>query len=155
MPAFLEDHPNPDKNVFLMMRFGAGPQYQVIHDAMREGMAHFGLKVLRADDRDYTGDLWENVCVYMLGSRYGVAVFEEIDQREFNPSVALELGFMFAHSRRCLILKEQRMPRLPTDIVGKLYKAFDSYNIPSSIQATVEAWAGDIGLQRSAPGTPD
>jgi hypothetical protein len=68
------------------------------------------LSVLRADDKDYTGDLWENVCLYMLGCRFGVAVFEEIDQREFNPNVAFELGFMTAHGKRCPLLKDQRKP---------------------------------------------
>ena len=101
--------------------------------------------MLRADDKDYTGDLWDNVCVYMLGCRFGVAVFEEIDVREFNPSVALELGFMLALSKRCLLLKEQRMTQMPTDIVGKLYKPFDSYNIPATISVAVAQWMRDIG----------
>jgi nucleoside 2-deoxyribosyltransferase len=86
-------------------------------------------------------------CVsYILGSKYGIAVFEEIDEREFNPSVALELGFMLAQNKRCLILKDRRMPRMPTDIVGKLYKEFDTYDITASITAAVESWIRDIGL---------
>jgi hypothetical protein len=148
MPAFLRDHPTPERNVFLMMRFRAGPQYDEIHKAIREAVGLYGLNLLRADDRDYTGDLWDNVCLYMLGSRFGVAVFEEIDVREFNPNVALELGFMIAHGKRCLLLKDQRMPRMPTDIVGKLYREFDSYNIPSTIGGAVGRWALDIGLPR-------
>jgi hypothetical protein len=148
LPTFLHDHPRPEHSVFLMMRFRAGPQYDEIHKAIRDGMASWGLKVLRADDKDYTGDLWENVCLHMLGCRFGVAVFEEIDIREFNPNVALELGFMIALGKRCLLLKDQRMPRMPTDIVGKLYKEFDSYNITSTISTAVDRWARDIGLQR-------
>ena len=80
-PAFFEITLDRDKNVFLMMRFRGGPQYEEIHQALRIAMARYGLTVVRADDKDYTGDLWENVCVYMLGSRFGVAVFEEIDLR--------------------------------------------------------------------------
>jgi hypothetical protein len=152
MPAFLRDHPNPERNVFLMMRFRSGAQYDEIHRAIREGLASYGLNVVRADDKDYTGDLWENVCLHMLGCRFGVAVFEEIDLREFNPNVALELGFMIAHGKRCLLLKDQRMPRMPTDIVGKLYKEFDSYSITSTVTTAVDRWARDVGLPR-APAT--
>jgi hypothetical protein len=148
LPAFLADHPDIDSNIFLMMRFRAGNQYDEIHRTLKSEFANFGLKVLRADDKDYTGDLWENVCLYMLGSKYGVAVFEEIDLREFNPNVAFELGFMTAQNNRCLLLKDQRMPKLPTDIVGKLYKEFDTYNIPKTMQASVQRWCGDLGLSR-------
>ncbi|TKB26481.1 hypothetical protein FCL47_08690 [Desulfopila sp. IMCC35006] len=146
LPTFLADYPDIDNNIFLMMRFRGGDQYTEIHSAIKSELSKFGLRVLRADDKDYTGDLWENVCLYMLGSRYGVAVFEEIDLREFNPNVALELGFMTAQSKRCLLLKDQRMPKLPTDIVGKLYKEFDTYNITKTVTPAVQKWCTDIGL---------
>ncbi|MCA1716937.1 MAG: hypothetical protein LC781_08850 [Actinobacteria bacterium] len=146
-PRFFEDHPNVDQNVFLMMRFKTGEQYEEITETLRREMGKYGLHVIRADDKDYTGDLWENVCLYMLGSTYGVAIFEEIDEREFNPNIALELGFMLTLNKRCLILKDQRMPKMPTDIVGKLYKEFDTYNIETSVTRSVEAWAHDIGLR--------
>jgi len=146
MPAFLQDHPEPERNIFLMMRFTPGSQYEAITKTLRTIFTRYGLSVLRADDKDYTGDLWENVCTYMLGVRYGIAVFEEIDVREFNPNIALELGFMLALSRRCLILKDRRMPRVPTDIVGKLYKEFDTYNIEDTIAAAVTSWVRDVGI---------
>lgn len=148
LKGFLVDHPDVDKNVFLIMRFRAGEQYEEIVRVLRESFREYGLNVIRADDKDYTGDLWENVCLYMLGSRLAIAVFEEIDQREFNPNIALELGFMMAQNKRCLILKDQRMPRMPTDIVGKLYREFDTYNIADSIQKCVDQWARDIGLSK-------
>jgi len=151
LPALLADHPDIENNIFLMMRFRAGDQYDEIHSAIKAELSKFGLKVLRADDKDYTGDLWENVCLYMLGSKYGVAVFEEIDLREFNPNVALELGFMTAQNKRCLLLKDQRMSKLPTDIVGKLYKEFDTYNISTTIRTAVQKWCADIGLSRMVP----
>lgn len=146
LKTFLADHPDVDKNVFLMMRFRPGQQYDEIVQVLRESLKTYGLNVIRADDKDYTGDLWENVCLYMLGSRLGIAVFEEIDQRDFNPNIALELGFMMAQNKRCLILKDQRMPRMPTDIVGKLYREFDTYKIAESINKSVDLWARDIAL---------
>ena len=148
MKSFLADHPNVDNNVFLMMRFRPGAQYDEIVRVLRESLKTYGLNVIRADDKDYTGDLWENVCLYMLGSRFAIAVFEEIDQREFNPNIALELGFMMAQNKRCLILKDQRMPRMPTDIVGKLYREFDTYEISKSVDRCVDLWARDVGLKK-------
>jgi hypothetical protein len=146
LPTFLDDHPNTETNVFLMMRFKKGEQYNAIERVVREKFREHGFTVMRADDKDYTGDLWENVCLYMVGCKYGVAIFEEIDEREFNPSVALELGFMMANGKRCLLLKDQRMPKMPTDIVGKLYKQFDTYNIAQTVSEAVDSWFKDIGL---------
>jgi hypothetical protein len=148
LKSFLADNSDIDRNVFLMMRFRSGPQYEEIVRALRASLREYGLNVIRADDKDYTGDLWENVCLHMLGSRYGIAVFEEIDHREFNPNIALELGFMMAQNKRCLILKDKRMQRMPTDIVGKLYREFDTYNIDKSISNSVEFWVRDLGLGR-------
>jgi hypothetical protein len=146
MPAFLRDHPHIEKNIFLIMRFRSGAQYNEIHKAIVDGLVPHGLHVIRADDKDYTGDLWENVCLHMLGCQFGIAVFEEIDQREFNPNVALELGFMISQNKRCLLLKDRRMPRMPTDIVGKLYKEFDTYDITNSIHAALSRWVIDLGV---------
>ena len=145
-PAFLNDYPDIKRNVFLMMRFKTGAQYDEIYHSIKDGLKPFGLSLLRADNKDYTGDLWENVCLYMLGSNYGIAVFEEVDIRQYNPNVALEIGYMKALNKRCLILKDQRMPNMPTDIVGKLYKEFDTYRIAESIKVAIHSWVFDIGL---------
>ena len=148
LPSFLADHPNYDKNVFLMMRFRKGAQYQQIHTLLRDMFTSRGFHILRADDKDYTGDLWSNVCVYMLGCKYGVSVFEEIDERDLNPNVAIELGFMFGLGKRCLILKDQRMPKMPADIIGKLYKQFDTYDMEATIASAVVSWFNDLGFQK-------
>lgn len=146
LPLFQNDHPDPEKNVFLMMRFREGDQYQTITAVLRQELQKHGLCCLRADDRAYSDDLWSNVCRYMLGCNHGVVAFEEIDEREFNPSVAPELGFMLGHGKRCLILKDSRMRKMPTDIVGKLYKEFDTHAIETSIAGCVDSWVHDLGL---------
>ena len=64
-----------------------------------------------------------------------------------HPSIALEPGFMLAHGKRCLILKDKGIRKMPTDIVGKLYEEFDTYEIESSIKRCVEARVHDIGLR--------
>jgi hypothetical protein len=151
LDAFSFDHPSADKNVFIAMRFRDGKQFAEIHQTIKRVLAEYGLRGLRADDRVYPsdGDLWNNVCVYMLACKYGVCVFEEIDEREFNPNVPLEYGFMRAIDRQVLLLKDQRMPNLPADMTGKIYHPFDSYEISSTIAREIEKWAEkDLGLRK-------
>ena len=89
LTAFVADHPEVDKNVFIAMRFRDGEQFGEIHQSIKTALGKYGLRGLRADDRVYPvdGDLWSNVCVYMLACKYAVCVFEEIEDREFNPNV--------------------------------------------------------------------
>lgn len=145
---FLDDHPDPGRNVFVMMRFDPSPQLQQVHAAIVDTLAARNMKAVRADSRDYTGDLWSNIEIYLTGCKYGIAVFEDINQRDFNPNVSLELGYMLGRRKRWLILKEMRLPRLPTDVVGKLYKGFDSYDIDASVSSEVGRWIDvDLGIK--------
>jgi hypothetical protein len=147
---FAQDHPEIDKNVFIAMRFRDGKQFTEIHQSLKTSLGKYGLRGLRADDRVYPldGDLWSNVCVYMLACKYAVCVFEEIDEREFNPNVPLEYGFMRALNRQVLLLKDQRMPRVPSDMTGKIFRLFDSYSISETIQRQIGEWAErDLGLR--------
>jgi hypothetical protein len=150
LDSFSRDHPDFEKNVFIATRFRSGKQFSEIHQAVKTGLAKYGLIGLRADDKTYPtdGDLWANICVYLMGCKYGVCVFEEIDEREFNPNVPLEYGFLRAINRQVLLLKDQRMPKLPTDMTGKIYRHFDSYNITETIRQQIGEWIErDLGLK--------
>jgi hypothetical protein len=149
---FLDDHPNPDRNVFVMMRFMQTDQMGEIYSAIRDTSASYGFHVVRADDRDYTGELWSNIEVYMTCCHYGVAVFEDIDRRDFNPNVSLELGYMLGRRKRTLILREKRLPDLPADVVHRLYKPFDMFAISESVSREVRRWIEvDLGVPRIVP----
>ncbi|MGO2141461.1 MAG: hypothetical protein ACTH30_13740 [Leucobacter sp.] len=137
---FLEDHPEPSRNVFIMMRFSDTAQMKQIHDAIVAGLAEHGMNAVRADDRDYTGELWSNIEVYLTGCQYGIAVFEDIEKRDFNPNVSLELGYLMGRAKRSLLLKEKRLPDMPSDVVHKLYKEFDGYDIENSIKREIGNW---------------
>ena len=143
LDRFSEDHPEFGKNVFLAMRFRSTKQFLEIHEAVKSGLARHGLKGFRSDDKTYPpdGDLWNNICVYMMGSKFGVCIFVEIDDREFNPNVPLEYGFMRAMNRQVLLLKDIRMPKMPSDMTGKLYRNFDTYNITLTIHEQISQWA--------------
>jgi hypothetical protein len=151
LEQFHKDHPQTNRNVFLMMRFEPSEQHEEIRSAIVAACAEYGLAVLRADDRLYPtdGDLWDNICVYMMGCRFGICVFDEINVKEFSPNVPLEYGFMRAMDRRVLLLKDQRMKDLPSDMTGKLYRSFDTYHITKSITKEITQWAEkDLGLAK-------
>lgn len=138
--TFLDDYPRFDRNVFIMMRFLKSDQFSEIHEAIVRSLQTRGYHGIRADDRDYTGELWTNVEVCMMGCSMGIAVFEDIEQRDFNPNVSLELGYMLGRRRRCLLLKERRLPDLPTDVIHRLYKPFDVFNIAETVDAQIAQW---------------
>lgn len=146
--VFLDDHPDPERNVLVMMRFKESERYAEIMDAIRDTLSVRGFHAMRADDRLYSDELWTNVETYLVGCKLGIAVFEDIELRDFNPNVSLELGYMLAKRRRCLILKEQRLPSLPTDVIGRLYRPFDSYGIAKSVTEQVVRWV-DTDLRLS------
>jgi hypothetical protein len=146
---FLDEHPDPGRNVFVMMRFMSSPQMEEIYRAIKDSCSIYGFQAVRADDRDYTGELWSNIEVYMTCCQYGVAVFEDIDKRDFNPNVSLELGYMMGRRKRTLILKEKRLPDLPADVIHRLYKPFDMFSISESVSREVGRWVEvDLGFPR-------
>jgi len=70
---FLDDHPHPERNVFVMMRFNDTDQMKQVYETIKSTLALRGMQAVRADDRDYTGELWSNIEVYLTGCRYGSA----------------------------------------------------------------------------------
>lgn len=139
---------DPDRNVFIMTRFQPGQaELEAIDATIRATLATRGLRAHRADDRCYVDDrnLWDNVCTYMLGCRYGIAVLEDMIADEFNPNVALEYGFMRALGKEVLLLKERRFkPR--ADIMGVLWEEFDILRLRPQIEAAVARWMDDLGV---------
>lgn len=145
----LFDQPNSSTNVFLMMRFRNTKQHREILKAVREALGHYGLNGLRADDKYYSDSLWANVKSYMDGCDSGIAVFEQIEDDDFNPNVSLELGYMLAQMKPVLLLKEKHLKALPSDVVGTLYRTFDSFAIADSLRPSVLGWLRDIGIAKS------
>ena len=138
-----------NSNVFIMMRYRRlNPHFIEIEECIRKTLKLYGLIGRLAKDSAIVDDIWGNIVLYMEQCRFGIVVYEDIDEREFNPNISLELGYMYATGKRCLLLKEERMPRLPTDICGKIYKDFDALNLSSSIEKQIHEWCkNDLGLK--------
>jgi len=146
--TFIKDHPLYERNVFVMMRFADHPTLVGAYQAVKSALAKSGFDAVRADDRDYTGEVWSNIQTYMHGCSLGLAIVEDFTGvRDFNPNISLELGYMLARQKRVLILKEKTLPSLPTDVVNRLYRPFDMFSLEDTISGQVSQWVHrDLGV---------
>ena len=118
----LAEHPLPAHNVFLMIPFLDSSANRKIRDALRSNLSAYGR---------------------------GIAIFNQTVQKQFNPSVSIEMGYMLAQDKQMLLLKEKNVRRMPTDLVGQLYKEFNKDRIRPSIADAVKSWLIDIGVRKS------
>lgn len=153
--TFRQEHPY-ESSVFVMMKFSDGlPQDQAtlvdrIFAVIASGLGAYGLVARRADKKQYEPDLWNNLCVYMLGCRFGLAVLEDRGANEMNPNVALEYGFMKALNREVGLLREENFKHDRADLVGKLVKPFrigEGLQLDEdSLKRAIRDWMIDCGV---------
>lgn len=142
--AFLEEFPF-ERNVFLMTRFpepdnptsGLADAIETIRSACG---AH-GLTLHLASDRDLHPDLWPNVIGHLWASRYGVAIFEERGGG-LNYNLNIEAGSCLALGRPLAILRDRTVEKLPTDLVGKIYRSID-LDEPGTVGDEIHRWIRD------------
>jgi hypothetical protein len=146
LAAFSRNHPDPSKVGFLMMPFGDTQAHDAIATCIREACESVGLSALRSDDHAYSDDLLPNIRTYMHGCGFGIAVFERLTNEAFNPNVSLEVGYMLALGKPTCLLKDQTLPALHADLVGRLYQRFDPQRIPLSIPPVLTRWLRERGL---------
>ena len=143
LKSFKKDHPDPSKVGFIMMKFAKTKDHTKISKTIKETLASFELIGVRSDDKDYHDDLFPNVLTYIYGSGFGVAVFERIEGDEFNPNVALEVGYMMALKKPVCLLKDKTIKTLQADLLGKLYKKFDTRQPNTTIPNKLSKWLVD------------
>lgn len=129
-----------------MMKFDQKEIYSQIHTILKEVFDLNGISLLRADDKEYHQDLYYNVKTYMHGCGIGVAIFDRIKTNEFNPNVSLEIGYMDSLSKPILLLKDESLEVLPTDLMGRLYREFDPFSLKNTLTQSVNNWLNDQGL---------
>ena len=130
-----------------MMKFDdANAKLRELENELRYILRSHGLNALRADDKMYPKDrdLWNNVCVYLICCKFGVAILENISEEEYNPNVALEYGYIRALDKRVLLLADNGFPKPRADVVGKLREHFDIDNIKESIKTPLEKWVREL-----------
>ncbi len=146
MERFRQRYPDANKVAFIMMQFGKTPAHTNITNSIKRILSSHGIQGLRADEVQYHDDLFPNILTYIYGCGFGVAVFERIEKDEFNPNVALEVGYMFALHKPVCLLKDRTLKTLHVDLVGKLYREFDSQEPERDISNQLESWLKDKGL---------
>jgi hypothetical protein len=142
-----------DTNVFCMTRFAddqadtayLDPVEDVIPMA-RETLARHGLTLHVASDRQLDDDLYGNVAAHMWACRYGVGLFEDRLGRGLNENMIIEVGSMVITGRRCALLKDTTIEKMPTDFVGHIYKDVDFTEV-DAVSEKLHRWAAvDLGL---------
>jgi hypothetical protein len=147
--TFLSQHPF-DLNVFGMTRFPDEERTDDIDpvapalDVAREVCAEHGLEFHLASDRAMDDDLWTNIAAHMWASKYGIAFFEDLadPKRGINYNLSIEVGGMLVTGRRCALLKDESIERMPTDLVGKIYKPVNLAK-PSTVEKALHRWIRD------------
>jgi hypothetical protein len=148
---FMDRHPF-DRNVLGMTRFPEDDDEKAPDpvggalDIAREVCRLHGLQFHLASDRAIHDDLWSNVAAHMWASRYGIAFFEDRRGRGVNYNLTIEVGSMLMTGRRCCLLKDSSIDRLPTDLVGRIYKSIDLDSI-ATVDVALHSWIrDDLGL---------
>ena len=141
LQKFVAMHPHVDRNVFVMMPFSTAKS-DSIFDAVRKELQYHGLIALRADQKALAPVLWWNVVTYMLGSSYGIVVYEPRDEIPFNPNVSIEAGFMLALDRPVLLLAAEHLKKLPVDFSGHIFKTYhgDGGELEISAYSAIRDW---------------
>lgn len=140
---FFKDLNKNETTAFLMMKFeDSGIQTNIV-EVIKTIFLKYNIKVLRADDKWYSDDLFTNIKTYMHCCSFGIGLFERVKSDYFNPNVSLEIGYMLAMNKPVLLLKDDTLKSLHSDLVTKLYYTFDYQNPEKHLEYSIERWLKD------------
>ncbi len=147
---FLKDS-SYENNVFIMMTFAFhdsnhGNKYKEILEHIRSTLARRGLRGFIVTDKRYDETVYGNLQIYINSCSAGIAVFDNlIPEKQHNPNVAMEAGYMMAQGKPVAILKDNSLPKLPSDWAGHYYYGFNSHS-PATLVEGLEKWLQDSDL---------
>lgn len=147
-PAFQHDHPQLDRTIFLMMRFEPRPFRHRIHQLVLNASRELGFDLVRADDHDYSGELWTNVKLCLDNCSAAIAVFDAEDSCGEN--LAVELGYLFARETPCLILRDSELGPPPAMLSHRLHMPFSKIDLEGTLEPPVRRWLGSRAHQSVA-----
>lgn len=82
----------------------------------------------------------------MWACNYGVGILEDRINRGLNYNVITEIGAMLMTGRRCALMKDSTVPKLPTDLAGQIFKSIDLEIADQIVDATHNWAARDLDL---------
>ena len=115
-------------------------QLGAVIQLVRDAVAGCKLVPRVASDAQYHNALWDNVELYLLGCKRGIAIVEDKYLPELNPNVAMEWGWMRGMGRNVLYLIEKDFRRHRADWGGLIERSFDWGNPGPDIKTAVEDW---------------
>ena len=127
--------------IFVIMPFRE--ELNKVYEIIKDIFASKGYSAIRADEKEFTNDLWENVRVYLECCNVAVAVFDKNDQDNYNPNVAIEVGYMLSKGNKVCLLKDKKLPKLPSDLISKMYKEYDSDDVEGTLPEQLGLWIRD------------
>ncbi len=153
LAAFKDDFPDASRLAFVMMQFGESKAHNEILGGIRKALDPHKYTTLRADDKQYHDNIFFNILTYIYGCRFGIAVFERIESDAFNPNVSLEVGYLLGLDKPVCFLKDRTLKTLHTDLIGQLYREFNSLDCESTIPDALWKWMEDKGIMSPRVGT--
>lgn len=143
---FQREHPT-DRNVFMMCRYPRENDFS-LHPAIditRLTLESLGFEAHLASDGAVHDQLFSNVGVYLWSCNFGVAILEERGNA-LNYNVVLETGAMLMTGRRCLLLKDKTVRKLPSDLITHIHKEVDLDDL-NTVRNAIEEWTrADLGV---------
>lgn len=127
--------------IFVIMPFRE--ELNKVYEIIKDIFASKGYSAIRADEKEFANDLWENVRVYLECCNVAVAVFDKNDQDSYNPNVAIEVGYMLSKGNKVCLLKDKKLPKLPSDLISKMYKEYDSDDVEGTLPEQLGLWIRD------------
>jgi hypothetical protein len=116
--------------------------------AVRNALEPHGLRLHLANAKIVDEDLWGNVAAYAWGCKFGVGLIEDRVGEGVNPNLLIEAGAMHISGRRCALLKDRTVERMPTDLIGRIRKDVDFDNL-DEVSNEMHLWAAeDLDLGR-------
>ena len=120
-----------ERSVFVMTKYPDGEnaardqELQRVTDAVTQAITECGFMPRLASKKKYHANLWENVELYLLCCRRGIAIVEDKFKPLLNPNVAMEWGWMRAMGKPVLYLVEKEAKVTPADLGGLIKAQFD------------------------------
>jgi hypothetical protein len=144
----------PNGIAFIMMKFGSTKIHNEIVETIKQTLEPHNITALRADDRQYHDHLYHNIIIYVYLCKFGIAVFERVVFNEHNPNVALEVGYLLALGKKVCILKDDTVQTLTTDLLGHLYKTFNTQEVNRTLPPELTKWLQDQGFAPTTKALP-
>ena len=143
MPTWKEEF--GDRKIgFLIRKFTERDDRNRLVETVRNTFRLRGLTIKDANENIFHQETWSNIKEFLENCSFGIVLIDNFgdSDSDFNPNVFLEIGYLLAKRRDVFILiQNQLVKKMPTDIKPFLYTEFDSQEIDSPILVTkINKW---------------